>query len=289
MLRLLDTRSGEPTVLAPAHPGELRLLVSVQAGTELGKARGYLVADLVRRIADRRGLLVTVCDLAEPAGDLASLRADGAALNVHPPEHTLPPSLPPDELAARLSALFPGGPGGPAAPGGPGGPGGDGGDRHPLFDLLVYEASDEAAPAEAAEAVAWSRLTAAPGPVTPAISPSEVTQRGLDPLALRLALLGFGYRQPARLGWEALRTADKTLLRWREQVAAWARSPSTAMSRRYADAITAAFDDDLDTPSALREVGAMEGDAGEADGTKFETFAAADRLLGLDLARDVGR
>jgi len=25
------------------------------------------------------------------------------------------------------------------------------------------------------------------------------------------------------------------------------------------------------------------------DGVKFETFAAADRLVGLDLARDVGR
>jgi hypothetical protein len=273
VLRLLDTRNGETAVVAPAHPGEMRLLVSAQAGTGLGKVRGYLLADLIRRAAERRGLLVTVCDLAEPGEDLESLHADGAALNVHPPEHTLPPSPPASELAGRLSALF---------------PGGSGRDGHVLFDVLVRGGADEAVPAEVA---GWARLTADPRRVASAaeISLREMTERGLDPLALRLALLGFRYREPASLGWETLRTADKTLLRWREQVAAWARSPSTAMSRRYADAITAAFDDDLDTPAALREIGAMEGDAGEADGTKFETFAAADRLLGLDLARDVGR
>jgi cysteinyl-tRNA synthetase len=49
-----------------------------------------------------------------------------------------------------------------------------------------------------------------------------------------------------------------------------------------------AFSDDLDTPRALQVLRAFEkSDA--PDGSKFETFAWADRLLGLDLARDVGR
>ena len=62
-----------------------------------------------------------------------------------------------------------------------------------------------------------------------------------------------------------------------------------AMSRRYADAITAAFTDGLDTPAVLGELAELAGDPDVPDGVKFETFAAADRLVGLDLARDVGR
>jgi len=49
-----------------------------------------------------------------------------------------------------------------------------------------------------------------------------------------------------------------------------------------------AFSDDLDTPRALQVLRAFEkSDAGP--GSKFETFAWADRLLGLDLARLVGQ
>jgi hypothetical protein len=61
------------------------------------------------------------------------------------------------------------------------------------------------------------------------------------------------------------------------------------MPARYADAITAAFEDDLMAPMALSELQVLEEDYEVAPGAKFETFAAADRLLGLDLARDIGR
>ncbi len=61
------------------------------------------------------------------------------------------------------------------------------------------------------------------------------------------------------------------------------------MSRRHADAIADAIADDLDTPAALRVLAELADDPAVPDGVKFETFAAADRLLGLDLARDVGR
>jgi cysteinyl-tRNA synthetase len=52
---------------------------------------------------------------------------------------------------------------------------------------------------------------------------------------------------------------------------------------------TAAFDDDLDTPAALRVLRSLEKDSEIPPGSKFETFAYADHLLGLDLARDIGR
>jgi cysteinyl-tRNA synthetase len=51
----------------------------------------------------------------------------------------------------------------------------------------------------------------------------------------------------------------------------------------------AAFADDLDTPRAITVLRELEKDASIADGAKMETFLAADRLLGLDLARDIGK
>ncbi len=72
-------------------------------------------------------------------------------------------------------------------------------------------------------------------------------------------------------------------------MAAWAEEPSQAMAPAYRDEVLAAFDDDLDTPRALQVLRRLEKDDDVAPGAKFETFAWADRLLGLDLARDVGR
>ena len=118
---------------------------------------------------------------------------------------------------------------------------------------------------------------------------ADVTGRGLDPLALRLVFLSQRYRDDMDLSWDALHTADKTLRRWRESVAEWALSPSLAMAQGYADAVTSAFEDDLDTPAALRQLDALAADGGLPEGAKFETFAALDRLFGLDLARDIGK
>jgi len=118
---------------------------------------------------------------------------------------------------------------------------------------------------------------------------ADLAGRGLDPLALRLAFLEQRYRQQMNLTWATLAGADRTLRRWREQVATWACEPSAPMSRRHADAVVTAFDSDLDTPAAMRELRALEKDTGVAPGAKFETFAHLDRLLGLDVVRDVGK
>jgi cysteinyl-tRNA synthetase len=118
---------------------------------------------------------------------------------------------------------------------------------------------------------------------------SDLADRGLDPLAIRLAFLDHRYRQQVNLSWDTLEAADRTLRRWRERVAEWANSPSGPMPPRYADAVLAAFEDDLDTPAALRELRALERDAEVPPGAKFETFAHTDQLLGLDVARDVGK
>src|SRR5215469_4889675 len=118
---------------------------------------------------------------------------------------------------------------------------------------------------------------------------SDLASRGLDPLALRMAFLEHRYRQQMNLGWDTLEAADKTLRRWRERVADWALSPSAVMPSRYADAVTAAFENDLDTPAGLRALRALERDESVPPGARFEAFAHLDQLLGLDLARDIGK
>ena len=117
---------------------------------------------------------------------------------------------------------------------------------------------------------------------------SDLVERGFDPLALRLAFLSSRYRQQANLSWDAIAGAQRTLDRWRASVAAWAEEPSEAMDVSVKAAVLEAFEEDLDSPRALQVLRSFEkSDA--AGGCKFETFAWADRLLGLDLVRDVGK
>jgi len=118
---------------------------------------------------------------------------------------------------------------------------------------------------------------------------ADLADRGLDPLAARLAFLEHRYRQQLNLTWQTLEAADGTLRRWRERVAAWATEPSKPMCAEYSARIFDALDDDLDTPAALRALRELERDPAIPAGSKFETFASADRVLGLDLVREIGR
>ena len=118
---------------------------------------------------------------------------------------------------------------------------------------------------------------------------SDIVAEGHDPLALRLAFLSSRYRQQANLSWDAIAGADRTLARWRTAVAAWAEHPSEPIDAEARDAVLGAFEDDLDTPRALQVLRRLEKDDAVGDGAKFETFAWADALLGLDLVRLVGQ
>jgi cysteinyl-tRNA synthetase len=118
---------------------------------------------------------------------------------------------------------------------------------------------------------------------------ADLSERGLDPLSARLAFLEHRYRQQLNLTWQTLEAADATIRRWRERVATWANEPSRPMCADYSARIFGALDEDLDTPSALRALRELERDAQIPAGSKFETFAAVDQVLALDLARDIGR
>ncbi|GAA3292434.1 hypothetical protein GCM10020295_11760 [Streptomyces cinereospinus] len=109
-----------------------------------------------------------------------------------------------------------------------------------------------------------------------------------DPAVLRLALLSRPRNLPARLDDAALGEARDTLARWRRAVAGWARHPSRPVPEEVRGRLRTAWEDDLDLPSVLRVLRQVETGPDLPDGARFETYAYADRLLGVDLARDLG-
>ncbi len=162
---------------------------------------------------------------------------------------------------------------------------------HPLEPVLDLPAALDlgigSRPAQAD--VRWLQ----PAPARPAdgaaMSLTALSGSGLDPLALRLVFLQQHYGETVELTWAGLAAADQTVREWRALVADWANSPSEPMAARYTADITGAFDNDLDTPAALRLVAALAADSRVPPGSKFESFVWIDHLRGLDLARDIGR
>ncbi|MGC9440455.1 hypothetical protein [Streptomyces sp. WG5] len=130
---------------------------------------------------------------------------------------------------------------------------------------------------------------AAPDGATVAVASADAAgQRTDDPDAVRLALLEWHHHARVELDASALDEAGDTLARWRRAVAAWARRPSRPVPGEVRDQLRAAWEDDLDAPGVLRVLRRVETDPDLPDGARFETYAYADRFLGLHLARDVG-
>jgi len=97
------------------------------------------------------------------------------------------------------------------------------------------------------------------------------------------------YRLAHRLAWLAgtpVEAAIEELARWQSLVAGWAEEPSRPICAGVQEDLLAALRD-LDTEAA---VAVLRGslDLGLPAGCLFETWAWADRLLGLDLAVLVG-
>jgi hypothetical protein len=246
VFQLYDATMGKPVRVTPARPGRLRVWIAGHEASqalviEAAELRSSLAADLVRRVAERHHLRVSVWHQApneQDAGRGAALRAAWDQLNIYPAEFAARPPDPLDVAVAR--------------------------DGQP-----AGSAAHRMAPGE--------------------VRPQAPDGAGLDPLALRLAFLWNYYREPAVLSRDDLAAADETLRRWRQQVADWARSPSQPIGTQYTSDILSALDDDLDTPAALRTLDALAADTELPPGAKFEAFAYLDQLLGLDLAREVGR
>jgi hypothetical protein len=112
---------------------------------------------------------------------------------------------------------------------------------------------------------------------------------GLDPLAVRFALLSRHYRTGVSLGRADLDAAEATLAGLRRSVAGWAESPGRPPDAEYVAEAVGALDADLDTPLVFEVLSRLTGDPSVPPGGKFETVIKLDMILGLDLVALVGR
>ena len=235
---------------------------SAGPGFGLADLRVLLVADVLTRIVELRGLQViaVLTTAGLPPGPLAALERNASALGIHPPAARTSPG----EAEALL--------GGSADVHVAGHAAGFGDCRDGV--LIGVGSADDV------------RQQAAGGR---APDPTASAGNGRDLLALRLALLSRRHGQPVELTRAALASAGETLGRWWRRVAEWADGPSMPIPPEAAREIRIAFDDDLDTVAALAALHKVETGHGMHTGAKFETFAFADRILGLELVREIGR
>lgn len=119
--------------------------------------------------------------------------------------------------------------------------------------------------------------------------PGMIADPDSDPLAVRLAMLTCAHHRPADLAPAVLDDARETLRRWRRRVSEWAEAPSRPVQAACAARALGALEDDLGTAAALAVLRELENEASVPAGARFETFAYLDRILGLELVRDIGR
>ncbi|MGJ5750006.1 hypothetical protein [Streptomyces puniciscabiei] len=146
------------------------------------------------------------------------------------------------------------------------------------------ESAPAGGPESASGAVSEPAPAHAPGPAAP--PPLAVLLA--DPCALRLAVLSVPRGEPVRLDSAVLEEAAGRLAGWRRAVAGWARQPSRPVPDEVRARLRSAWEDDLDLPGVLEVLRAVESAPDLPDGARFETYVYADRLLALDLARDLG-
>jgi cysteinyl-tRNA synthetase len=107
---------------------------------------------------------------------------------------------------------------------------------------------------------------------------SDVVERGLDPLDIRLCFLENKYRSQMDLTWKSIEAANETIKRWRMKMTQWTTDGAITIDSE----IEAAFNADLDTSRAIIRLREIEKDGSE---NKVAVFRYADQVLGLDLER----
>jgi L-cysteine:1D-myo-inositol 2-amino-2-deoxy-alpha-D-glucopyranoside ligase len=112
---------------------------------------------------------------------------------------------------------------------------------------------------------------------------SKLRESGVDPMAIRLALLAQHYRSDWMWTDDILAEAQERLATWREAV----RLDAALNADEVIDALRAALADDLDAPAALAAVDSWAGASTAIDGDDAEAPArvarAVDALLGVKL------
>ncbi|MEU0385056.1 hypothetical protein [Streptomyces chartreusis] len=322
MLRIIDARTGEPVDAAPARRGLTRVEVHA-SGSDLTNLRVLLVADLLVRALELGG--TPVWALLTGGHRQAELRADATALGIRPFEDSPDVSAglgeaqvvhvaveggaAPDGVRIAVAPVETTGSAAPvgesvgsATPvGGAVGSGGSSGGAAESGSRVGGSGASSRGAAESGSPVggsgALSGRSAEPGlpdGESAEASPSSGQSvgsgplGGVDPAVLRLALFSRHHDAPVRLDAGVLGEARTTLVRWRGAVARWARRPSRPVPDDVRRRLRDAWDDDLDVPRVLDVLRGVENEPDLPDGARFETYAYADRLLGLELTRDLG-
>jgi hypothetical protein len=259
---LLDARSGHYAEARPGQAGLLRVGAYLRQGTgqpDWTGVRVLLIADLLARAAELRGLqvLTAVVFPGDPPAEQGFAEHAAGLLGVHPPAARA--------SSARAAVVM----GGPV-------------DVHIAGPGRVDDGSG-ALVTQAGATHICSAVSGEGDPVTAGAAPVDE-----DPLTIRLALMSRPQDHAVELADGVLARARDTSEQWRNQVADWAESPSRPMPQHVRTEFDAAFSD-LDMLRALALLGKLARDADVPDGARFETFVFADRVLGLELARHVGR
>ena len=115
---------------------------------------------------------------------------------------------------------------------------------------------------------------------------SRLRESGVDPMAIRLALLSQHYRCDWMWTDEVLAAAEERLATWREAV----RLDAALNADGVVSAVRAALADDLDAPAALAAVDAWAGASVAIDGDDTDAPSsvarAVDALLGIRLQEE---
>ena len=112
---------------------------------------------------------------------------------------------------------------------------------------------------------------------------ADVVLHGFDPLSTRLCFLENRFRSQMDLTWSALEIADAQLDKWRRKTALWGDSTESKVDLAFLEAI----ENDLDTPRALQRLRIIEKSNEISDLDKRAIFLYADKVLGLELTRQV--
>ncbi len=120
---------------------------------------------------------------------------------------------------------------------------------------------------------------------------SDLIEKHIDPLALRLCFLENRYRSQMDLSWESLKAAHGLLQRWRVKIQLWQRDNNVdlPLTQKLIEEIVTDFRQDLDTPRALQKLRNLEKSESVSDGSKNLVFKAVDQLFGLNLQNKIAQ
>jgi cysteinyl-tRNA synthetase len=120
---------------------------------------------------------------------------------------------------------------------------------------------------------------------------SDLIEKNIDPLALRLCFLENRYRSQMDLSWESLKAAHSLLQRWREKIQLWQQDSNidSPLTQKLIEEIVTDFRQDLDTPRALQKLRSLEKSESISDGSKHLVFKSVDQLFGLKLLNQIAQ